>query len=90
MHKFLKYLKISILPNETIVAFTQLNEIDFSGNKIKKFSTYLFKIFPNVKKIDLSNNKIKHVSSDYSIETMKYFDGNVIINFDGNPIVNAD
>lgn len=85
MRNFLKFLKITHLPQSKYITFKQLQEIDFSKNKIKEFSTYLFKIFPNVRIFDMSNNKIKKLDHEHQEALLKYT-GRVVINFDKNPL----
>ncbi|MCY3412168.1 MAG: leucine-rich repeat domain-containing protein [Candidatus Heimdallarchaeota archaeon] len=85
MSKFLKYLKLKILPQSKYVTFSQIKQIDFSKNKIEEFSTHIFDIFPNVEKIDLSDNKIKSISDKHK-EIIMLLNRSVIINLDGNPV----
>lgn len=85
MSKFMKYLKLTHLPENKYVTFSQIKEIDFSKNKIKKFNTWVLKIFPNVEKIDLSHNKIKKIE-DADQEEILLLNRSIEINFDGNPV----
>lgn len=89
MANFLKYLKIKILPVDQYVIFSQIKEIDFSKNKIKEFSTAIFKIFPNVDLVDLSYNKIKSISSEH-MEKLLMSTGTVVVNFDNNPLFTSN
>jgi len=85
MANFLKFLKIKNLPQCKYVSFSQIEEIDFSKNKITNFSTYLFNIFPNVQKIDLRKNKIKTITEDQQVKLLMQT-GTVIVDLEGNPI----
>lgn len=86
MSNFLIFFKIKHLPESQYVAFQQIKEIDFSRNKIKKFSIALFTIFPQIERINLSNNKIKLFTDEQQHELVKIANS-VEINLDGNPWV---
>ncbi len=85
LSKFMKYLKLTDLPEYQYVSFDRIKAVNLSKNKIKNFSTYIFKIFPNAEIIDISHNKIKTIS-DKAQEEIMMLKSSVEINLDGNPV----